>query len=387
MLNYNLPINTSINDMWQYETNILNHIHDFVIVQNKKHEITWANTVAQERFGKSLDELKGKKCFQVIQNKSFPCKDCPVSRTLKSCKAEEGEINSTDNNILYVKSYPLTEDGEMKGVVEIALDITASKKLKAIVEDNKLKSTYFAKLSHELKTPLNLIFSALQIKQKKDSDDRYLNIIKQNSLRLLKLVNNVIDLTKIDANNFEINLDAYDIVNIIKQIVHSTEDYVINNNKSIIMMTNLDKKIIKCDPFSIERIMLNLISNAVKFTDEGEEIIVKIEDNGDSVLISVKDNGIGIKSEELESIFELFKQVDESFTRRAEGSGIGLSLVKSLVNLHNGDIWVNSEYGIGTEVFIELPVENISETFVKSDYTADNLIEKINVEFSDIYNI
>jgi len=261
---------------------------------------------------------------------------------------------------------------------------------------NKIKTQFFSNLSHEIKTPLNLIFSALQIlarslnKKGFYKETKYLNIIKQNSMRLLKLSNNIIDLTKIGVDNYEINFGLYNIVSIIEQIVASTESYILEQNKSICFHSDFDEEIIKCDPFSIERIFLNLISNAIKFTDDGDKISINIsEQGGDRILITVRDTGVGIKEEKINIIFDHFRQADESFSRRAEGSGIGLSIVKSLVELHGGTIHLESEYGRGTEFFVSLPVENNYETPTKNKikYKADNLIDKMDVEFSDIYNI
>ncbi len=258
---------------------------------------------------------------------------------------------------------------------------------------SKMKTQFFANLSHELKTPLNLIFSALQILRRSlskhciNSEVKYLDIIKQNSMRLLKLTNNVIDLTKIDTDNYEINYELYNIVSIVEHIVESTKSYILEQNKKIYLHSDINEKIIKCDTLCIERIFLNLISNAIKFTDDGDEIFINIFDKGDTVLISVRDTGIGIKKDKINIIFDLFRQADESFTRRAEGSGIGLSIVKSLVELHGGTIYPKSVYGKGTEFLVSLPVDNNNQKENKMKYMADNLMNKMDVEFSDIYNI
>ncbi len=257
------------------------------------------------------------------------------------------------------------------------------------LEYNKIKSKFFANLSHELKTPINLIFSALQImkaKEKGKANDRYLKIINQNCLRLLRLVNNIIDLTKLDMNSYEINLNNYDIVNIIRQIISSTREYVESKQKSIVFNISIEKQIMACDPFSIERILLNLISNAVKFTNKGDIITISLNKINNNLIIKVADTGIGIKSEKLNIIFDYFRQVDDSFSRRSEGSGIGLSLVKSLVELHNGEIWVESEYGEGTLFYISLPIIVLDNFEKKNNYQTSSYLDKVSLEFSDIYD-
>jgi signal transduction histidine kinase len=158
--------------------------------------------------------------------------------------------------------------------------------------------------------------------------------------------------------------------------------------------TDTEEKFMECDPDKIERVMLNLLSNAVKFTKKNGKITVNIHDNEDKVIISVKDNGIGIQKDKQDLIFQRFHQVDKSLTRSHEGSGIGLSLVKSLVELHGGTIKVESEYGDGSEFIIILPThirnseankKALDEAVLAAGRPAESHVETINVEFSDIY--
>lgn len=141
----------------------------------------------------------------------------------------------------------------------------------------------------------------------------------------------------------------------------------------------------------IERILLNLISNALKFTDSGGFIYVDIQDRDDKVAISVRDTGIGIPEDKQDIIFDRFRQLDSSLSRNKEGSGLGLSIVKALVEAHKGSIYVTSKVGIGTSFLIELPVDALAE---KSNRDTKGLlnnesdtIQKIKVEFSDIYSV
>jgi len=135
--------------------------------------------------------------------------------------------------------------------------------------------------------------------------------------------------------------------------------------------------------------MLNLLSNAIKFTKPGGSIYVSIHDRRDKIWILVKDTGIGISPDKQDMIFERFRQVDKSFTRDHEGSGIGLSLIKLLVEMHGGKIFVQSEYGQGSEFIVELPVLTLKEDSVLSKKNSKALdtdyIQRINIEFSDIY--
>ena len=211
--------------------------------------------------------------------------------------------------------------------------------------------------------------------------------MKQNASRLLRLINNLIDITKIDSNYFNIDLQNCNIVSVVEDITLSVAQYVENKDIQIIFDTDSEEKIIACDPDKIERIILNLISNSIKFTEVGGCIIVDIHDKQDKVIISVKDTGIGIPKEKLKVIFNRFAQVDKSTTRNHEGSGIGLSLVKSLVEMHEGIIEVKSKYGRGTEFIIELPVKLLNEEGIvkKNKNIKHDKVERIHIEFSDIY--
>lgn len=272
------------------------------------------------------------------------------------------------------------------------------RRLDDLMEHDRVKTEFFANISHELRTPINVIFSSLQLYESnlKGCLDRniysnchkYINIMKQNCYRLLRLTNNLIDITKIDVGYFEIYKTNVNIINLIEDITLSVADYIESKGLSIIFDTDIEEKIIACDPDKIERIILNLLSNAVKFTQPGGEIMVSIENGVENICIKVKDTGRGIPEEKLNLIFERFVQVDRSLTRDHEGSGIGLSIVKALVELHGGTIYVNSEIEHGTEIIIYLPcelVEKAKDLHQMSNSTEKNNVEKINIEFSDIY--
>ena len=143
--------------------------------------------------------------------------------------------------------------------------------------------------------------------------NKHINIMKQNCYRLLRLVNNLIDITKIDSGFIELNLQNKNIVEIIENITLSTVEYAESKSRTIIFDTDVEEKIIAFDPEQMERIILNLISNAVKFTKPNDKIEVKIYDGLDNIIISVEDTGIGIPKEKQEMIFERFRQVDRFY--------------------------------------------------------------------------
>jgi signal transduction histidine kinase len=156
---------------------------------------------------------------------------------------------------------------------------------------------------------------------------------------------------------------------------------------TLVFDTEVEEKIIACDEDLVERVALNLLSNAIKFTDRGGQVSVNIYIAEGKVCIAVKDTGIGISDRMKTLIFDRFIQVDKSTKRRREGSGIGLALVKSLLEVHGGDITVSSAVGIGSEFLVSLP-DYMVEDEIAITHNGDlqsSHIEMINIEFSDIY--
>ncbi|MFZ5986587.1 MAG: hybrid sensor histidine kinase/response regulator [Bacillota bacterium] len=261
---------------------------------------------------------------------------------------------------------------------------------------NEAKSIFLANISHELRTPLNILYSSTQIINSYLQQEQVLDREKikskiymqqQNCYRLLRLVNNLIDITKIDTGYFPLELDERNIIEVVEEITLSVVEYAKNKGLMLIFDTDVEEKIVYCDLNAMERIMLNLLSNAIKFTPKDGTITVNVRDMGQSIAISVKDTGIGIREDKLNVIFERFKQIENLLTRKNEGSGIGLSLVKSLVEMQGGKINVRSEYQKGSEFIIELPA-NLTPVYVCKEVAAsvsENVQQKVHIEFSDIY--
>lgn len=321
-------------------------------------------------------------------------KDSQLRATVEKLEKEREHRKNIEEILLRKEIEKLKEDAEQD-----------KKLLKETQEFNKLITEFFANISHELKTPLNVIFSAVQLLtlyNKNDSEEynsekwnSYLKVMKQNCYRLLRLVNNLIDITRFDSGYFSLNLKNLNIVNIAEDITQSVVEYVNSKGIRIIFDTDVEEKIIACDPDKIERILLSLISNAVKFTNKGDEIFVTVKDGGTIVSISVKDTGIGIPEDKLEFIFQRFGQVDKAIKRNREGSGIGLSLVKSMVEIQGGSISLKSKEGVGSEFIIELPVRTVYENErTAEEFMCNSNVERVNIEFQtythkeelDLYN-
>lgn len=233
-----------------------------------------------------------------------------------------------------------------------------------LIEAERSKNNYFINLSHELRTPLNVINSAEQLisnfnKSEKgisqEKLDYYMEVMRNNTRRLLNLINNIIDTSKIENGKYKINVKDENIVYVVEEAALTLKNMIESSNIELLIDTNIEEKIIKCDAYEIERCIVNLVNNAAKFTPEGGKITVNIEDLGEDIKISVEDTGIGIDEKYHKTIFDRFNQVVDEQREVKGGSGLGLTITKHIINLHNGEIFVESEKGKGTKFTIILP--------------------------------
>lgn len=395
---------------------IINSTPDIICFKDPNGRVLQANNSILDLLNIKKDDYKFKRFNELINSSSITVEDCTNFEIYDAKSWEHNDVYRTEEIIPYEKEdtyktydiirIPLfNENRTRRGLILIGRDITehkANEANKKIINElryyDKLRLEFFTNLSHELRTPLNVIFSSLQVingtlnnsnNTQIDSNKitKYTNIMKQNCYRLIRLVNNFIDINKIESGYFSLQLQNADIVNIVESIVLSVADYIESKGISIIFDTEVEENIISCDPNMIERIILNLLSNAIKFTPAGGSIEVNIYYRNDNILISVKDTGIGIPVERQDAIFERFVQVDKSLSRNREGSGIGLSLVKSLVELHKGDITLVSKPNEGSKFIIRFPAEPLDHHNIPitNHNLNQNKTEVIKIEFSDIY--
>ncbi|CUO85619.1 PAS domain-containing sensor histidine kinase [Clostridium disporicum] len=331
------------------------------------------------------------KALSSINDSSIKTDLAVINEKKRIIYTQEINIDEQVKEFEIIKEPFLDSYGNVAGVIATGRDVSHRREIE------KLQQEFFANISHELRTPLNLIFSSLQIIKfiKKESCEKerefnkYINIIEQNSKRLLKLVNNLIDSTKMKCGYYKYNPKNGNVVSFIEDISMSVAEFAKQNNIDLIFDTNVEEKIMAFDFEKLERIMLNLLSNSIKYNKANGKIEVLLNDCGDSFNIAVRDTGIGIPSDKLEYIFERFRQVENRLRKSNEGSGIGLSLVKDLIEIQDGIIEVKSELGIGSEFKIKLPVKVLSEEhdFNKEyfDNDSNDLVKRMNIEFSDIY--
>lgn len=287
-------------------------------------------------------------------------------------------------------------EGEIEKYSKTEMEL---KKAKVEAENaNMAKNNFIANISHELRTPIAVILSGIQLIEANINNNlainqqnfyNYIKTIKQNCYRLLRLINNIIDVTKIDAGFRNLHLKNLNIISLAENITTSVIEHAKLKGITVLFDTDEEERIISVDPDKMERILLNLLSNAIKFTSKDGYIFVNISNESKKVIISVEDTGIGIPMEKEQMIFERFQQIDNTFTRKNEGSGIGLSIVKSFVELHGGKVSVSSVMGKGSKFIIELPVKSLdqdqSQKLQNQIENSNGCVDVLNIELSDIY--
>ncbi len=254
---------------------------------------------------------------------------------------------------------------------------------------DQLKSQFFANISHEFRTPLTLILGQIESVMSsgiKINEKEKLQVANRNARRLLKLINELLDLSKLEAGGMELNAATQNIVSYLKSLFFSFESLAATKNIELVFETTNNHVPVLFDPDKMEKVFYNLMSNAFKFTPENGKISLSLDVvKNERVIIAVKDTGIGIPENRLANIFDRFYQVDGSATREHEGTGIGLALAKELVGLHNGTLTVKSRAGEGAVFLITLPVENsaVAESTEKSTSNVASQTKTIPSGFDD----
>lgn len=386
---------------------ITENILDFILKIDSDGIITYVNKA-------TLLALKCKEEDVLYKNYTIFLEDNSKEEILiMFLESEETESALIEHKITYnYKDYIsvetiikklLNKDGSIESYIVVCRNSNVrkeleklTKKYKEMKELDELRTEFFANLSHEVRTPINIIYSCLQLlnneKEKGNEKfieyyEKYSGTIRENCFRILRLVNNIIDVSRYETIN-SIIFSNEDIVRIVEDVTLSVVPFVEGRSLNIMFDTSIEELQIKCNAEDIERLMLNIISNSVKFTGKGGEIFVDLDYDKDFVYIRVKDNGIGIPKDLQERVFERFLQSDKSLNRKNEGSGIGLALVKSIASLHNGKVYVESSNENGTVFTFEIPNIKMDEEDIYSQKIVNDksIKEKVDIEFSDIYD-
>ena len=350
---------------------LLDSLNELVIFVNPQLNIIWANKAALEYMQISLEKAVG------IYFKATSGIDDPLSDNLQleqifvTGNKKSGEFTAKDGRVWFIQAIPVTgEDGRIIGVMETCRDITERKAAEKLLQEkqiaeaaNRTKSEFLANMSHELRTPLNSIigFSDLLYEQAygelSEKQLRSVGNISKSGKHLLNLINNILDLSKVEAGKLELDYKEFELaskLNMIKSLLSPIAD-----RKSIQIEIDMDSNLtyVCADEARFIQIMHNLVDNAIKFSYENGLVKIGARRKGDLVEITVKDTGIGIKAEDQDKLFKPFSQVDSFFSKQFQGTGLGLSLVKQIVSLHGGYVWFRSNPEEGTTFAFTIPIK------------------------------
>ena len=362
---------------------------DAVIIIDQNGNIVYWNPAAEKIFGHKEQDVLGKNVHQLIMPEKYRIQ-IEASWTNFISKNQENiigkviemegihangsifpvevalsQVSGKNNNWLLAYIRDITERKNAQ------LELIAAKE--KAEESNRLKSHFLTNMSHEIRTPMNGILGFLSLLQDIDlsheTRDKYINIINKSGERLLSTINDIIEMSKIESGHLHTEIEDVNILLIMNDLIDFFQPEIYE--KGLKLKTKLliekDHLFIKTDKHKLEGILTNLIKNAIKFTSNGYIEIGNYVEK-DSMIFYVKDTGIGISKENTEQIFDRFVQADTSLTRNYEGSGLGLAIAKAYIDSLNGQIWVESDKGVGSTFFVSLPYQSILH---KEDYFYD----------------
>ncbi|MDO5557836.1 MAG: ATP-binding protein [Clostridia bacterium] len=333
---------------------ILQHMTDGIIVFNKQGTISHINPAA-----KRLLEIEDEKnTFEEVFKKINLDINIEKIMYLENWTSFGQRINFNDVYLNILFEMFKNENGSPSGVMVVIKDITENVKL-----DN-MRKEFVADVSHELKTPITSIMGYADTLLEGEYDKEtieFLTVISTEARRMAKLVTDLLELSKYDNNRKKMRNDEFNIIELVKKCQEKLKIEIKKKKHHIDIFAESELSNVVADKDAIERVILNILTNSIKYTMEKGDIKIYIGCIYNDVYVKITDNGIGIPEEDLKRIFERFYRVDKARTRQAGGTGLGLSIAKEILNQNNGTIDIKSEVGKGTEVVIKIPTKIIVE--------------------------
>jgi PAS domain S-box-containing protein len=380
-----------------YLDNIMASMADTLIVVDTDFKISKANPAACALLGYSEPELIGRPFKSILADDEF--EDDLLYQVLVqglTSKVEGGYVSrdGTVTPVSFSSSRMLNEAGEVEGTVCVAQDITQRRRdhqalieaRQEALEASRAKSEFLASMSHEIRTPMNAILGMANVLSSTSLDSEqqeYVKLFQSAGNSLLILINDILDISKIEAGKLEFEETAFDLVDLVEDTVQILA--LEAHQKGLELCLHIKEGTTTSvfgDPIRLRQIIINLLGNAVKFTDRGE-VVLRVENdagrgNAGFLLFNISDTGVGIPSDKLGCIFDTFTQADSSITRQYGGTGLGLAISRQLVERTGGRIWVESEVGRGSTFHFNIPLAGRGGAVRQTD-TISSQFEGINI--------
>ncbi len=346
-----------------------------VLLIDRQYRIRYMNDALMRLYG----DRTGLICYQELGRSDSPCSYCRYEERLKQGGSLSTELCHPDGAVFNVVALPFVDSDGTPCMLELMRDVTEQRKAAEALEEakqaaeaaNQAKSEFLANMSHEIRTPMNGVLGMaelLSFTQLTPDQQEYLDCIRSSGDSLLALINDILDLSKVEAGKIELEYMDFSLRRAVNDVVNTQISAI--HKKRLQLRLDLDEQlpeIVKGDQLRLKQILLNLLSNAVKFTAQGEIVItarlLEQQQFSAQVAITVRDTGIGLSAEAQQHIFEPFAQADSSTTRRYGGTGLGLTICRQLAHQMGGDIALESTPGLGSSFQLELPF-GISSTGV-----------------------
>ena len=351
-----------------YIENLVENAADLIITTDLDDRILTWNRGAEVLFGYTKDEVVGNHLSILLPPERFRELEEMRAKVAISGALRDLEVRSKrkDGEMIYLSlSVSPIRDVEEKivGFLRVAKDVTEKKRYeRRLKELDKMKSDFVSNVSHELRTPLTSIKGSVDnmldglTGTLNEKQVRYLTRIKSNTDRLSRLINDLLDLSRIESGRVEIRSTSLSLTALAEEVAEQLKSLAAEKLIRIEVQPPDPRMTVWADRDKITQVLMNLIGNAVKFTPQNGKVTVALEKNGDDyVQISVADTGPGILSEEKNKIFSKFYQFADIDKEKPKGSGLGLAISKALVEMHGGKIWVESEAGKGSKFYFTLP--------------------------------
>ncbi|MBV8555303.1 MAG: PAS domain S-box protein [Planctomycetaceae bacterium] len=360
----------------RHQTQILKTITDnadsALVLLDVRGHCTFINPAFTRLTGYTEDDIRGRPVLDAVHDKDpqgrpFPIEECPIDSSYwkhKPIRGHEDIFVRKDGTPfpVVVSVAPLEQDGETVGGVMEFRDVTKEKAAEeALREADRRKEEFLAVLSHELRNPLASIQTALDLMRQAAMTaaefERERAVMERQVGHLTRLVDDLLDVSRISRGRIELHKEVVVLAAVIAEVIEAVQPQIEERHQELQISLPEESIRLEADPTRLEQILLNLLTNAAKYTDLGGQIMLSAERHEDEVEVRVRDTGIGIAHEMLPRIFDLFVQGERRLDRALGGLGIGLSLVKSLVEMHGGSITAHSQGpGMGSEFVVRLPV-------------------------------